>query len=94
MAIVQNFNKNWKLTYTTQAKRDIRCIRHSVYFDKFVQLLKIIQENPFQTPPLYEGLIGNQKYSRRINQQHRLVYEVDFETKTITILSCWTHYHD
>lgn len=84
----------WKLSYTNQAKRDLKCIKRSVYYNKFVALLNIIRNDPFQVPPLYEGLIGNQKYSRRINQQHRVVYEVDFERKVVEILSCWTHYHE
>ena len=84
----------WKLFYTKQAKRDLKCVQRSMYYEKFLALLSIVREDPFQVPPLYEGLIGNQKYSRRINQQHRLVYEVDLERHMVIIISCWTHYHD
>lgn len=58
------------------------------------ELLAIIRENPFQNPPPYEKLVGNMRgmYSRRINKQHRLVYEVDEEAKFVRIVSMWTHY--
>lgn len=58
------------------------------------ELLQIICVNPFQNPPPYEKLVGNMQgmYSRRINKQHRLVYEVDEEAKIIRIVAMWTHY--
>lgn len=57
-------------------------------------LLAILAEDPFQNPPPYEKLVGNLSgfYSRRINLQHRLVYAVDQETKTVKVLRLWTHY--
>jgi Txe/YoeB family toxin of toxin-antitoxin system len=57
-------------------------------------LLKVIQKNPFQNPPPYEKLVGDLKgaYSRRINIQHRLVYQVLEEIKTVKIIRMWTHY--
>jgi len=57
-------------------------------------LISILKENPFQTPPFYERLVGNYQglYSRRINKQHRLVYRVEEEAKTVIIVSMWTHY--
>ncbi len=57
-------------------------------------ILEIIRSNPFQNPPPYEKLLGNLSgfYSRRINRQHRLVYEVDTELKIVRIISMWTHY--
>lgn len=59
-----------------------------------VQLLEILRTNPFQNPPPYEKLVGNMEgmYSRRINRQHRLVYEVDETTGIVRIVSMWTHY--
>nr|WP_258317304.1 Txe/YoeB family addiction module toxin [Enterococcus casseliflavus] len=60
--------------------------------NKFDELIKFIKENPFQTPPPYEKLTGLPYYSRRLNIKHRLVYSVDEERKTITILSVWSHY--
>ncbi|WP_376715895.1 Txe/YoeB family addiction module toxin [Enterococcus dongliensis] len=59
---------------------------------KFDELIKVIVENPFQSPPPYEKLTGLPYYSRRLNIKHRLVYEVDEESETITILSVWSHY--
>ncbi|WEI91610.1 Txe/YoeB family addiction module toxin [Enterococcus casseliflavus] len=59
---------------------------------KFDELIKVIKENPFQTPPPYEKLPGLPYCSRRLNIKHRLVYSVEEESKTITILSVWSHY--
>ena len=58
------------------------------------ELLQIIQNNPYQNPPPYEKLVGDMHgmYSRRINRQHRLVYDVDEEQKIVRIISMWTHY--
>ena len=62
--------------------------------EKAKALISVIKENPFQNPPPYEKLVGdlNGSYSRRINVQHRLVYDVFEEEQTIKILSLWTHY--
>ena len=62
--------------------------------DKAKKLIKIIENNPYQNPPPYEKLMGdlNGAYSRRINFQHRLVYQILEKEKTIKILSLWTHY--
>lgn len=61
---------------------------------KIDELIRIIKENPYQTPPSYEKLVGDLKgkYSRRINIKHRLVYKVDEEEKIVYILSAWSHY--
>lgn len=58
------------------------------------ELLEILRVNPYQNPPPYEKLVGNMRgmYSRRINRQHRLVYEVDETSKTVRIVAMWTHY--
>ena len=67
----------------------------SAHLDKKAkELLKILENNPFQNPPPYEKLVGDMAglYSRRINHQHRLVYQVDADTSTVRILSMWTHY--
>lgn len=58
------------------------------------ELISIIKTNPFQNPPPYEKLVGNMAgmYSRRINRQHRLVYEVDSANRIVRIISMWTHY--
>lgn len=59
---------------------------------KFDELIKVIKENPFQTPPPYEKLTGIPYYSRRLNIKHRLVYSVEIDTKVVTILSVCSHY--
>lgn len=84
----------YKIVYTKQAVKDIEFLKSSGYDKKAKRLIDIIRENPFQNPPPYEKLIGdlNGMYSRRINIQHRLVYEVIKETNTIKIISLWKHY--
>jgi Txe/YoeB family toxin of toxin-antitoxin system len=84
----------WNLIYTRQAQKDANKLASSGLKDKAERLLVIIELNPFANPPPYEKLIGDLSgaYSRRINIQHRLVYEVIEEAKTIKILRLWTHY--
>ena len=84
----------WKLYYTKQAQKDARKLASSGLKSKAEELLKIISENPFQNPPPYEKLVGDLSgaFSRRINIQHRLVYQVYKEEKSIKILRLWTHY--
>jgi Txe/YoeB family toxin of toxin-antitoxin system len=85
---------NWKLYYTKQAKKDARKLASSGLKDKTQELLQIIENNPYQNPPPYEKLVGDLSgaYSRRINIQHRLVYQVLEEEKAIKVLRLWTHY--
>ena len=77
-----------------QAQKDAKKLESCNLDKKVKELLKIIKENPYQTPPPYEKLVGDLKgfYSRRINIQHRLVYEVYENEKTIKVLRMWTHY--
>ena len=84
----------WLLLYTKQAKKDARRIEQVGLREKVQQLLDILAENPFQNPPPYEKLVGDLvgAYSRRINIQHRLVYQVLEEQRTVKILRLWTHY--
>jgi Txe/YoeB family toxin of toxin-antitoxin system len=84
----------WKLVYTKQAQKDAKKVSSSGLKNKASSLLEILKENPFQTPPPYEKLIGDLTgaYSRRINIQHRLVYEVIPEKKIVKIIRMWTHY--
>ena len=85
----------YEIFYTTQAMKQIKnYLKNSPLKDKTKKLIEIIKVNPYQTPPPYEKLFfGSQKcYSRRINVQHRLVYEVFEEQRSIKILSVWTHY--
>lgn len=84
----------WTIKYSKQAVKDSKKIEQSNLKQSVINLLEIIKENPFQNPPPYEKLIGDLtgKYSRRINIQHRLVYEVFEEDKIVRILRMWTHY--
>ena len=84
----------WNLIYTKQAQKDAKKLASSALKDKAERLLSVIQSDPFANPPPYEKLIGDLfgAYSRRINIQHRLVYEVLEELHTIKVLRLWTHY--
>ena len=85
---------NWKLVYTKQAQKDAKKIATTNLKDKVTELLAIIQVNPFQNPPPYEKLVGDLAgaYSRRINIQHRLVYQVIESEQTLKRIRMWTHY--
>jgi len=85
---------SWKLVYTKQAQKDAKKLSASGLKEKAKNLLYIIQENPYQNPPPYEKLVGdlNGAYSRRINIQHRIVYQIMEEEKTIKVIRLWTHY--
>ena len=84
----------WRLVFTRQAKKDARSISQAGLRDKAESLLEIIRENPFKTPPPFEKLVGDLSgaYSRRISIQHRLVYQVLEDIKTVKIIRMWTHY--
>ena len=84
----------WTLYYTKQSKKDAKKLSAANLKDKTQKLLSIIEDNPYQNPPPYEKLVGDLSgaYSRRINIQHRLVYQVLVEEKAIKILRLWTHY--
>lgn len=84
----------YELFYTKAASKDIAKLKAAHLDKKAKALIDLIKENPYQTPPSYEKLVGDfhGAYSRRINLQHRLVYEVFEEEKRIKILSLWSHY--
>ena len=84
----------WKLVYTNQAQKDAEKLRRSGLKDKALDILKILEEDPYQTPPSFEKLIGDLTgaYSRRINIQHRIVYQIFEEQKIVKIIRMWTHY--
>jgi len=84
----------WKLKYTSQAKKDGKKIASAGLKAKVEELLNILANNPYQTPPPYEKLIGDLEgaYSRRINIQHRLVYEILEQEKVVKVIRMWTHY--
>ncbi len=84
----------YRLKYTKKAGKDARKLEQAGLDKKAKELLKIIKDYPFQNPPPYEKLVGDLKgmYSRRINIQHRIVYEVLRDEKEIVILRMWSHY--
>jgi Txe/YoeB family toxin of toxin-antitoxin system len=84
----------WKIVFTKQAQKDAEKITRAGLKKKAEALLKILGENPYQTPPAYEKLVGDLSgaYSRRINLQHRLVYQIYEELETIKVIRMWTHY--
>jgi len=85
---------SWALFYTKQAQKDAKKLATAGLRDKALQLLEILKTDPFQNPPPFEKLVGNLSgaYSRRINIQHRLIYEVLPHDKQIKVLRLWTHY--
>lgn len=85
---------SWQLVYTKQAQKDARKLSSSGLKNKAKLLLDIIQEDPYQNPPPYEKLVGDLSgaYSRRINIQHRLVYQVYEKEQCIKVIRLWTHY--
>ena len=85
---------SWSLVYTKQAQKDAKKLAKSGLKKKAIELLDILEINPYQNPPPYEKLVGDLSgaYSRRINIQHRLVYQV-LESETIVkVMRMWTHY--
>ena len=85
---------SWAIVYTKQAQKDARKIASSNLKAQAERLLEVIAKNPFQNPPPYEKLIGDLAgaYSRRINIQHRLVYQVYDAEHTVKLLRMWSHY--
>ena len=85
---------NWDLVFTKQALKDAKKVAASGFQDKVVALLTVLQTNPFQNPPPFEKLVGDLAgdYSRRINIQHRLVYQVLIDDHIVKVLRMWTHY--
>ena len=84
----------WELVYTKQAQKDAKKLSASGLKDKAQKILEILKVNPYQNPPPYEKLIGDLSgaYSRRINIQHRVVYQVYEKEKVIKVIRLWTHY--
>lgn len=84
----------WQLIYTEQAQKDAQKLASSGLKEKAKKLLKIVESNPYQNPPPYEKLVGDLAgaYSRRINIQHRLVYQVLEADHVVKVLRLWTHY--
>ena len=84
----------WKVVYTRQAQKDAKKIAAAGLRPKAERLLEILSKDPFQTLPPYEKLIGDLSgaHLRRINIQHRLVYQILEEIRTVKVLRMWTHY--
>ena len=84
----------WRVVFTKQARKDAKKLSDAGLRPKAETLLEILRENPYQTPPPYEKLIGDLKgaYSRRINIQHRLVYQILEDEKMVKVIRMWTHY--
>lgn len=85
---------SWQVVYTRHAQKDAKKLASSGLKDKAQQLLTILAVDPFQSPPSYEKLVGDLTgaYSRRINIQHRLVYQVLESERVVKVLRMWTHY--
>lgn len=85
---------SYQLVFTKQAQKDAKKLTSSGLRRKAESLLEIIKIDPFQTPPPYEKLIGDLAgaYSRRINIQHRLVYQVNESERVVKVIRLWTHY--
>jgi toxin YoeB len=85
---------SWRLVFTKQAQKDAKKLAAAGLRRKAEDLLEVLRENPFKTPPSYEKLIGDLAgaYSRRINIQHRLVYQVYEDSAVVKVLRMWTHY--
>jgi len=85
---------SWKVVYTRHALKDAKKISHSNLKKKTKELISLLQKNPFQTPPPFEKLVGDLDgaYSRRINIQHRLVYQVISDEQIVKVIRMWTHY--
>ncbi|MBU0782591.1 MAG: Txe/YoeB family addiction module toxin [Gammaproteobacteria bacterium] len=85
---------SWQIVYTKHAQKDAQKLAASGLKSKALELLAVLQQNPFQNPPPYEKLVGDLAgaYSRRINIQHRLVYQVLTDERVVKVLRMWTHY--
>jgi len=85
---------SWAVVFAKHAQKDAHKLAASGLKAKAQELLAVIKENPFQNPPPYEKLVGDLAgaYSRRINIQHRLVYQVLEEEHTVKVLRMWSHY--
>ena len=85
---------SWTVVYAKQSLKDAKKVKASGLKEKAQALLDVLESHPFQNPPPFEKLVGDLSgaYSRRINIQHRLVYDVFPEQRTVRVLRMWTHY--
>ena len=84
----------WRVVFTKQAQKDAKKLAAARLRSTAEKLLDILRENPYQTPPTFEKLLGDLSgaYSRRINIQHRLVYQILDNEKVVKVIRMWTHY--
>jgi len=84
----------WRVVYTRHAQKDAKKIPQSNLKKKTTELISLLKQDPFQTPPQFEKLVGDLDgaYSRRINIQHRLIYQVLDKERVVKVLRMWTHY--
>jgi len=84
----------WRVIFTKQAQKDAKKLAAAGLRPRAERLLALLAENPYQTPPPYEKLLGDLSgaYSRRINIQHRLVYQVEEAQRVVKVIRMWTHY--
>ncbi len=89
-----NNKGQWKIVYTKQAQKDAKKVSQSGLKSKVISLLEILKSNPFQSPPPFEKLVGDLSgvFSRRINIQHRLVYQLYEKEKIVKVIRMWSHY--
>ena len=85
---------SWTVVFTKQARKDAKKLSASGLKSKAEAVIQILRENPYQVPPSYEKLVGDLEgaYSRRINIQHRIVYQILEDEKTVKVIRMWTHY--
>jgi toxin YoeB len=85
---------SWTVVFTKQARKDAKKLSASGLKSKAEAIIQILRENPYQVPPSYEKLVGDLAgaYSRRINIQHRIVYQIFEDEKTVKVIRMWTHY--
>jgi Txe/YoeB family toxin of toxin-antitoxin system len=85
---------NWRVVFGKQAKKDARLLAAAGLQSRAEALLALLREDPFRSPPPFERLVGDLSgaYSRRLNLQHRLVYEVLPEVRTVKVIRMWSHY--
>ena len=85
---------SWRIVFTKQAQKDAKKLSVSGLKSKAEKVIEILRQNPYRVPPSYEKLVGDLAgaYSRRLNIQHRIVYQVMDDEKTVKIVRMWTHY--
>jgi len=85
---------SWRIVFTKQAQKDAKKVSASGLKSKAERIIEILRQDPFQIPPPYEKLVGDLDgaYSRRLNIQHRIVYQIMVDEKIVKIIRMWTHY--